>query len=116
MYSRPNLDEFFKAHPAHNRLELALDVIARKAKEAKLSLQSDDEDEFLYHLSEVHEMVEKILSEIGTHKDAIKQQYPDGIKSFKRYQDDGGHRFPSHDNPRQEFPRKPNYPSGYRGY
>src|SRR6187402_2146833 len=99
MYNKPNLDKFFQAHPAHNNLEVALDMVARSAEDAKYSLESEDEDEFLYHLSQVHSMIEQILLSVGTHPEAIKQKYPNGVHS-KRYQEGGEHKNPSFENPK----------------
>jgi hypothetical protein len=98
---------------------MALDMIARSAEDAKYSLESEDEDEFLYHLSQVHSMIESILTSVGTHPGAIKQKYPNGIEHKNRQ---GGkehgeeHKNPSYENPRPSNPRKPNYPAGYRYY
>lgn len=122
MYNKPNLEKFFQAHPAQNNLEIALDMIVRSAEDAKDSLESEDEDEFLFHLSEVHSMIESILTSVGTHTQAIKQHYPNGVPSRPRKEKEGHKQhYPSYENPKQDFnrnpyPYRPNYPAGYKSY
>lgn len=118
MYSKPNLHKFFQEHPVQNSLELALDMIVRSAEDAKDSLESEDEDEFLYHLSKVHKMVEAIMTEVGTHPDAIKQHYPNGVPPKKRKETED-YKKDSYENPKHgafRNPNKSNYLSGYKGY